>query len=176
MERALQMAMVIAVAGTVGSAAEQLLWDLARDEIPAALQSGTIERKGAEIALKDGAAFAVPAEAFPDQKNFTVQVTASISDLVDGTVFHVMEKQSDKDDGFSFYMNYRDKPYYARRASTLVNNIYMSTIGIGGKRGPQVDTPYTFTVAVRDGFASFYIDDKPYKTTWSSGSTPSPNR
>lgn len=110
-----------------------------------------------------GATFAVPAEAFPNQENFTVQVTASVAELVDGTVFTAMNKQNDNDDGFSFSMNYRDEPWWSRRVSAVVNNIYMSASAINGQRGPQINTPYTFTVSVRDGFASFYIDDKPYK-------------
>jgi len=163
MEKSLPMAMLIAMAGPIAGATDVPVWDVARDEIPATLQSGKIERLDGAITLRDGAAFAVPAIAFPDQKNFTVQVTASLCELTNGTVFTAMKKQEDKDDGFSFYMNYKDDPYWARRVSTVVNNIHMSSLGIDGKRGPKLDTPYTFTVAVRDGFASFYIDDKPYK-------------
>jgi hypothetical protein len=155
--------MVIAMVTPCVAAAEMPIWDLAKNEIPASLQSGDIERVGGEIILRDGAAFAVPADAFPDQENFTVQVTASVSELVSGTVFTVMKKQGDKDDGFSFSMNYRDEPWWSRRVSAVVNNIYMSASAINGKRGPQINTPYTFTVSVRNGFASFYIDDGPYK-------------
>jgi len=160
------MTVILAMVGALGGAAETPLWDLATSTIPAVLQSGEIERVGNEITLKDGAAFAVPAEAFPDQRNFTVQVTASIPELVNGTVFPVMHKQSAGDDGFSFSMSYKDKPYWARRLYTVVNNIVMSSIGIGGQRGPQVNTPYTFTVAVRNGFATFYVNDRPYKTCY----------
>ena len=163
MERTLLTTLAITMSNAFGVAAEIPVWDLAKNEIPAALQSGKIEPVGDKIALRDGAAFAVPATAFPDQGNFTVQVTASISELVNGTVLTVMKKQSDKDDGFSLAMNYRDKPWWSRRVSAVVNNIYMSARAIGGKRGPQINTPYTFTVSVRNGFASFYIDDRPYK-------------
>jgi len=163
MARTLLITLAITMSSAFGAAPEIPVWDLAKNEIPAALQSGKIERVGDSITLRDGAAFAVPADAFPDQGNFTVQVAASVSELVNGTVLTVMRKQGDKDDGFSFAMNYRDKPWYARRVSAVVNNIYMSARAMGGKRGPQVNTPYTFTVSVRDGFASFYIDDRPYK-------------
>lgn len=163
MERTLQMAMVFAMVSSCATAAEMPIWDLAKNEIPVALQSGKMERMGSEIILRNGAAFAVPADAFPNQENFTVQVTASISELVNGTVFTVMKKQSDKDDGFSFSMNYRDEPWWSRRVSAVVNNIYMSASAINGQRGPQINTPYAFTVSVRNGFASFYINDKPYK-------------
>lgn len=142
------------------------LWDLSKNEIPAALQSGKIAKTDGKIALSDGAAFAVPAEAFPDPKNFTVQVTASLTGWVQDGVFTAMKKQSEKDEGFTFSMNYRDQPWYARHVSAYVNNIYMSANAIGGQRGPQLNTPYTFTVSVRDGYASFYIDDVPYKACY----------
>jgi len=163
MRNALLAPIMIALVASFGRAAELPVWDLARDKVPAALQSGKVELVDGTIALQDGAAFAVPASAFPDQRNFTVQVTASMPEFVNHTVFTAMKKQGDTDDGFSFHMNYRDKPYWARQVSTVVNKVHMSSMGINGKRGPQVDKPYTFTVAVRNGFASFYIDDRPYK-------------
>lgn len=156
----------IAVTG-LALAEEQPLWDLAKDEIAAALTSGRVEKVDGKVTLREGAAFAVPAEMFPDQKNFTVQVTVALIDLVENTLLTVMSKQSgDKDDGFTVDTNYREQPYYARRIGAYVNNIFMSASGIGGQRAPQVDTPYTFTVCVRDGYASFYLDDRPYKTCY----------
>ena len=163
MRNALLALIVIALATSFGRAAELPVWDLAKDEISAVLQSGKIELVDGKIELKNGAAFAVPASAFPDQKNFTVQVVASLSEFVNHTVFTPMNKQREADDGFSFYMNYRDNPYWARQISTVVNKVYMSSMGINGQRGPKLNKPYTFTVAVRDGFATFYIDDRPYK-------------
>ena len=59
------------------------LWDLAKDQIQANLRSGKIEKKDGLVILKDGAAFAVPASAFPDQNNFTVEVVASLQKLID---------------------------------------------------------------------------------------------
>lgn len=159
MKPTLLVTLALAAAGTFA----EPLWDLAKDEIPAALQSGSIERTETGIVLKDGAAFAVPAAAFPDQKNFTVQVTASLTELVNRTVFTAMKKQGEEDSGFSFSMNYQDEPYWARQVATVVNKIYMSSMGINAQRGPEVNKPYVFTVTVRDGFASFYIDDRPYK-------------
>ncbi|MBT3287498.1 MAG: SGNH/GDSL hydrolase family protein [Victivallales bacterium] len=163
MRNALLALIVIALATSFGRAVELPVWDLAKDEISAVLQSGKIELADGKIELKNGAAFAVPASAFPDQKNFTVQVVASLSEFVNHTVFTPMNKQREADDGFSFYMNYRDNPYWARQISTVVNKVYMSSMGINGQRGPKLNKPYTFTVAVRDGFATFYIDDRPYK-------------
>ena len=72
-----------AVLLNTGSADDNPLWDLATDTIPAELQSGNIKRVGGKVSLKDGAAFAVPAAAFPDQKNFTVQVTFELTDLIE---------------------------------------------------------------------------------------------
>ena len=51
------------------------LWDLSRNDILPALKSGAVEKVDGAVKLRDGAAFAVPPEAFPDQANFTVQVT-----------------------------------------------------------------------------------------------------
>jgi hypothetical protein len=164
MKQPLLATLVIAMIGSFAAGADvKPLWDLGTNTIPAELRSGQIAVKDGKVELKDGAAFAVPASAFPDQKNFTVQVTVTISALVNGQVFTAMRKQSKEDDGFSFYINYKDNPYWTRRVSTVVNNIYMSEIGPDGQRGPVVGTPYTFTVFVRNGFASFYINDRPYK-------------
>lgn len=147
-------------------ASDAPLWDLARNEIPAALQTGKVEKVDGTVTLRDGAAFAVPAEAFPDQKNFTVQVTASLGELVQDGFFTAMSKQTEKDDGLTFGMNYRKEPWYSRHVAATVNNIFMSANAIGGQRGPQAGTPYTFTVSVRDGYASFYIDDAPVKSCY----------
>ena len=58
MNRTLQMAILIAKASSCVAAAEMPIWDLAKNEIPVALQSGKIDRVGSEIILRDGAAFA----------------------------------------------------------------------------------------------------------------------
>jgi trehalose utilization protein len=142
----------------------EALWELSRDEIPLALQAGTITKHDGAIALRDGASFAVPAEAFPDQKNFTVQVTMSLSALVQDAVFTVMHKQTQEDNGFSFSFNYRDNPPHSRQVSSVVNKILMVGGSLNGRYEPKLDTPYTFTVAVREGLATFYIDDIPCKT------------
>ncbi|WPJ97340.1 SGNH/GDSL hydrolase family protein [Coraliomargarita algicola] len=139
------------------------VWDLSSNEIPPELQSGHIERVNGTITLKAGAAFAVPADAFKDPKNYTVQVTASINEFVENARFTAMKKQGTEDSGFSFSMNYRSDPWYARAVFTVVNNVVMRSNGIGGKSGPKLNTPYTFTLSLRDGFASFYIDGVPYK-------------
>ncbi|MGE9267827.1 MAG: SGNH/GDSL hydrolase family protein [Verrucomicrobiales bacterium] len=138
------------------------LWELGRDAIPTELQKGQIELKDGQVALRDGAAFAVPASAFPDQQNFTVEVSFEHLELVEQSRFTAMSKQSgaEANDGFTLDLNYRKEPYYARRIGSYVNNIFMSSPGIGGKTGPQLGTTYTLTLAVREGYASFYLDDR----------------
>lgn len=144
---------------------EPPLWDLARNEIPDGSSSGRIERKEGAVTLRDGAAFAVPAEAFPDQRNFTVQVTLSLDELVQDGVCTVMDKESDgTDDGFFLSFNYKENPYYARQVRSVVNKILMTSNGVGGRNAPELHRPYTFTVAVRDGLATFYLDEVPVKT------------
>ena len=154
--------------GSVGHAAvadDLVLWDLAKSEIPPGLKSGKLEKAGGTVVLRDGAGFGVPAGAFPDQKNCTVQVTLSLDALVQNAVCTVMSKQSgDKDDGFALFFNYRDNPYYARQVNSVVNKILMTGGAMNGHKPPDINKPYTFTVAVRNGLATFYIDDVPIKT------------
>ncbi|MDI1311535.1 SGNH/GDSL hydrolase family protein [Prosthecobacter sp.] len=156
--------LLLAFTGAVAAAAEPALWDLAKNDIPAAQQSGAVEKSDGVVKLRDGASFAVPAEAFPDQKNFTVQVTLSLDALVQDAVFSVMNKQSaDKDDGFAMFFNYKDKPYYARQVNSVVNKILMVGGALNGRNEPEINKPVTFTMAVRNGLATFYIDDAPIK-------------
>lgn len=153
-----------ASASITGLAADTPLWDLAKNEIPPALRSGAVEKADGGVRLRDGASFAVPAEAFPDQTNFTVQVTLSLEALVQDAVFTAMRKQSGEDDGFSFFFNYRDNPYHARQVNSVVNGILMTGGSLNRREAPQLNTPYTLTVAVREGLATFYLDDVPCKT------------
>ncbi len=162
--RTLLTALLLVFAGAVTAADEPALWDLAKNEIPAAQQSGTVEKADGVVKLRDGASFAVPAEVFPDQKNFTVQITLSLDALVQDSVFTVMNKQSsDKDDGFAMFFNYKDKPNYARQVNSVVNKILMVGGAINGRNEPETNKPVTFTMAVRNGLATFYIDDAPIK-------------
>ena len=151
-------------ADAASAADEPALWDLAKNEIPVAQKSGAVEKADGAVKLRDGASFAVPAEAFPDQKNFTVQVTLSLDALVQDAVFTVMNKQSsEKDDGFAMFFNYKDKPNYARQVNSVVNKILMVGGAINGRNEPEINKPVTFTMAVRNGLATFYIDDTPIK-------------
>ena len=160
----LSIAACAAAAASTFAADDSPLWDLSRNEIAPALRSGVVEKVDGVVKLRDGSAFAVPAEAFPDQANFTVQVTLSLDALVQDAVFTAMRKQNEKDDGFSFFFNYRDNPYYARQVNSVVNNILMTGGSLNGRQEPKLDTPYTITIAVRKGLATFYIDDTPCKT------------
>lgn len=148
-----------------GFADEKPLWDLTTDTIQAALQSGSIKMTDGKVALNDGAAFALPAGAFPDQKNFTVQVTFEFTELIELSLFTIMSKESggETGDGFTVDMNYRKTPYYARRIGSYVNNIFMRSSGIGGQKDPEINKPYTITLAVRNGYATFYLDERPFK-------------
>ncbi len=162
--RTLLTTLLLTFTGAAFSADEPALWDLAKNEIPAAQQSGTVEKTDGLVKLHDGASFAVPAEAFPDQKNFTVQVTLSLDALVQDSVFSVMNKQSsDKDDGFAMFFNYKDKPYYARQVNSVVNKILMVGGALNGRNEPEINKPVTFTMAVRNSLTTFYIDDAPIK-------------
>lgn len=166
MKKLFLLAGTFAGLATLVMAEDAAVWDLAKNEIPPALKAGAVEKTGDAVTLRNGAGFAVPQDAFPDPKNFTVQVTASLCELVQNADFVAMSKQSGEDDGFTFSMNYRDTPWYARRVAAYVNNIFMSASAINGQKGPQINTPYTFTLAVRDGYATFYIDGQPYKTCY----------
>lgn len=164
MIRTLLTTLLLTFTSDAFSADEPALWDLAKNEIPAAQQSGAVEKTDGVVKLRDGTSFAVPTEAFPDQKNFTVQVTFSLDALVQDSVFTVMNKQSsDKDDGFAMFFNYKDKPYYARQVNSVVNRILMVGGALNGRNEPEVGKPCTFTMAVRNGLATFYIDDAPIK-------------
>lgn len=157
-------ACAMAALSTSAVADDSVLWDLSQNDIVPALRSGDAEKVDGVVKLRDGASFAVPAEAFPDQANFTVQVTLSLDALVQDAVFTAMRKQSEQDDGFSFFFNYRDNPYYARQVNSVVNGILMTGGSLNGRKEPQINTPYTLTMAVRKGLATFYIDDIPCKT------------
>ncbi len=145
-------------------AGDDLRWDLSKDAISPGLCTGKVEKVDGKVSLRDGAAFAVPAEAFPDQKNFTVQVTLSVNELPGKAQFTFMNKQTAKDDGFDFsIMNIRETPgNYSIYSS--VNKILMETWLACGKTWPEMNVPSTFTLAVRNNIATFYTGDKPIKS------------
>lgn len=158
------VSLLLLACATAAAADESALWDLATNDIQPALRSGAVEKADGVVKVRNGGSFALPAEAFPDQRNFTVQVSLSLDALVQDSVFTVMSKQSgDTDDGFAMSFNYRDNPFYARQVNSVVNKILMVGGGLNGRREPEIGKPYTFTMAVRDGLATFYIDEAPIK-------------
>jgi len=161
--RVLMAGMIISVPGLI-LAAEDVRWDLSKDTIPPGLCSGKVEKVDGKVSLRDGAAFAIPAEAFPDQKNFTVQVRLSVNELPGKAQFTFMNKQTAKDDGFDFsIMNIREMPgNYSIYSS--VNKILMESWLACGKNWPEMNVPSTFTLAVRNAIATFYIGDRPIKS------------
>ena len=149
------------------SAAPDPLWDLARQS--PTLTTGAVETVDGRVSLRDGAAFAVPAEAFPDPRNFTVRMIISVPALTAKSQFTFMNKQTAKDDGFDYSLNlHRDEPgSYSLESS--VNKILLSTWRPLGQQGLAVDRPLHVTLAVRNGLATFYAgvragQEKPVKT------------
>jgi lysophospholipase L1-like esterase len=138
--------------------AQAPLWDLAKDGIPADLNHGAVRAENGFVAVGGDNYFGVPASAFPDQKNFTVQVTVSFSEPLEDTSLNVLLKQSKdgEDTGLGLTCIY-GKPDFWRVYRPIINGMH-----IGGIRMKfQPDTPYTFTVAVRNGSAAYYLDDVP---------------
>ncbi len=134
------------------------LWDLGKDTIPAELNHGA-ERDG-DGSMKIGGEryFGVPSTAFPDQQNFTVQVTVSFPQPLDDTSLNVLLKQraDGEDTGIGLSC------IYGKADSWRVYRPIINGMHIGGIRTKfQPDTPYTFTVSVRNGSASYYLDDLP---------------
>jgi lysophospholipase L1-like esterase len=161
--------LVLAATGAEPQAAapkplSEALWDFSKNAIHPNLCTGKVEKVDGKMSLRDGAAFAIPSEAFPDQKNFTVQVTLSVNELPGKAQFTFMNKQTAKDDGFDFsIMNIRDTPgNYSIYCS--VNKILMETWLACGRKWPEMNVPCTFTLAVRNGMATFYFGDRPIKS------------
>jgi hypothetical protein len=144
---------------TTALASPAPLWDLATHD--PALTTGTVQKVDGRVALPDGSAFAVPAEAFPDPRNFVVQMTFSVPVLSARSQFTFMHKQTAGDDGFDYSLNlHRDEPgSYSLDSS--VNKILLSTWRPLGPKGLAVEQPLHVTLAVRNGLATFYAGLKP---------------
>lgn len=132
---------------------EAPLWDLAKDKIPESLRHGGRYNDNGTVSLKAGEWFGVPATAFPDQKNFTVQVTVSFPELCDDTHLNLLLKQAcdGEDTGFGLScINQKSWKVYR----PIVNGMH-----IGGVRQAfQPKTPYTFTVTARNGMLAYYMN------------------
>jgi hypothetical protein len=141
---------------TVSLSAQVPLWDLTKDKIPAELNHGATRAADGTMTIGGENYFGVPATAFPDQKNFTVQVTLSFPELSEDTSLNVLLKQrrDGEDTGLGLTCIYSPNWKVYR---PIINGMH-----IGGLRTNfQPNTSYTFTVAVRHGRASYYLDDAP---------------
>lgn len=134
------------------------LWDLAKDKIPVELNHGATHAENGTVTVGGERYFGVPAAAFPDQKNFTVQVTVSFPEPAEDTSLNILLKQrkDGEDTGLGLTCIY-GKPDSWRVYRPIINGMH-----IGGIRMKfQPNTPYTFTVSVRNGSAAYYLDDVP---------------
>jgi hypothetical protein len=134
------------------------VWDLGKDRIPDELNHGAARGGDGSMTVGGERYFGVPAAAFPDQKNFTVQVTVSFPQPVEDTSLNVLLKQraDGEDTGLGLSCIYGKADNW-RVYRPIINGMH-----IGGIRTRfEADTPYTFTVAVRDGSASYYLNDIP---------------
>ena len=143
---------------TLALQAQVPLWDLGKDKIQEALNHGATQGANGVVSIGGDSYFGVPASAFPDQKNFTVQVTVSFPQLAEDTSLNVLLKQraDGEDTGLGLTC------IYGKAESWRVYRPILNGMHIGGIRTKfQPNTPYTFTVAVRNGSAAYYLDDVP---------------
>ena len=149
---------LLALGITVALPAQVPLWDLGKDKIPEELNHGATRGADGAVSVGGDSYFGVPASAFPDQKNFTVQVTVSFPQPAEDTSLNVLLKQraDGEDTGLGLTC------IYGKAESWRVYRPILNGMHIGGIRTKfQPNTPYTFTVAVRDGSAAYYLDDVP---------------
>lgn len=152
----LLLGLVFSLSAQSPAQAQAPLWDLAKDKIPTELNHGATRAADGAMTIGGDNYFGLPPTAFPDQKNFTVQVTVSFPELTDDTSLNVLLKQrADGEDtglGLTCIYNPNWKVY-----RPIINGMH-----IGGLRTSfQPNTPYTFTVAVRNGSPSYYLNDVP---------------
>ncbi len=134
------------------------VWDLAKSEIPEELNHGANRGDDGGVTVGGDHYFGVPASAFQDQRNFTVQVTVSFPELVEDTSLNVLLKQraDGEDTGLGLTcINGKSGSWKVYRP--IINGMH-----IGGIRMSfEPNKPHTFTIAVREGVASYYLDDVP---------------
>lgn len=141
---------------SVSLSAQAPLWDLAKDKIPEALNHGAVRDADGSVMVGGEKYFGVPAAAFPDQKNFTVQVTVTFPELTDGTTMHVLLKQQKDGEDTGLGLTFLNFP------SIQAHRPIINGMHIGDKRLKlQPNKPYAFTVAVRNGSPTYYLNEQP---------------
>jgi hypothetical protein len=101
-------------------------WDLARDTVPVDLRHGGTYRDDGTVSLAAGEWFGVPASAFPDQRNFTVQITVSFPEVVDGGHTNVLLKQRPDGEETGFGLScLHGKPSWARFFRPIINGMHI---------------------------------------------------
>jgi hypothetical protein len=141
---------------SVSLSAQAPLWDLAKDKIPEALNHGAVRDADGSVMVGGEKYFGVPAAAFPDQKNFTVQVTVTFPELTDGTTMHVLLKQQKDGEDTGLGLTFLNFP------SIQAHRPIINGMHIGDKRlKMQPNKPYAFTVAVRNGSPTYYLNEQP---------------
>jgi lysophospholipase L1-like esterase len=141
---------------SVSLSAQAPLWDLAKDKIPEALNHGAVRDADGSVMVGGEKYFGVPAAAFPDQKNFTVQVTVTFPELTDGTTMHVLLKQQKDGEDTGLGLTFLNFP------SIQAHRPIINGMHIGDKRLKlQLNKPYAFTVAVRNGSPTYYLNEQP---------------
>lgn len=141
---------------SVSLSAQAPLWDLAKDKIPEALNHGAVRDADGSVMVGGEKYFGVPAAAFPDQKNFTVQVTVTFPELTDGTTMHVLLKQQKDGEDTGLGLTFLNFP------SIQAHRPIINGMHIGDKRlRLQPNKPYAFTVAVRNGSPTYYLNEQP---------------
>jgi lysophospholipase L1-like esterase len=136
--------------------AQTPLWDLAKDKIPAALNHGVVQATDGSVTVGGENYFGIPPAAFPDQLNFTVQVTVTFPELTDGTTMHVLLKQKKDGEDTGLGLTFLNFPTFQAHRP-IINGMH-----IGDKRLKlQPNTPYAFTVAVRKGSPTYYLNEYP---------------
>ena len=141
---------------SVSLSAQAPLWDLAKDKIPAALNHGAVQAADGSVTVGGDNYFGVPPSVFPDQKNFTVQVTVTFPELTDGTTMHVLLKQQKDGEDTGLGLTFLNFP------SIQAHRPIINGMHIGDKRLKlEPNKPYAFTVAVRKGSPTYYLNEYP---------------
>ena len=154
MKRLLSVLGLLAFAAVLSAQAP--LWDLAKDKIPAELNHGATVAADGSVTVGGENYFGVPAAAFPDQKNFTVQVTVTFPELTDGTTMHVLLKQQKDGEDTGLGLTFLNFP------SIQAHRPIINGMHIGDKRLKlETNKPYAFTVAVRKGSPTYYLNEYP---------------